>query len=106
VIEFAVAVVGLGFVVAQGGVVFLTAWLTKRLFKLASGWWKPFLMLASYFIWMVLTGIGYTALGGEWGMMDGGLFMLGLFGAAAVSSAVYAMLWQVAPMIGRRKANG
>jgi hypothetical protein len=105
VIEFAVAVVGIGFVAAQGGAVFITAWLARRFLKLNSNWWKPLLMLVSYFSWIILTGIYYQMRGGGWGMMDGGLFMFGLFGAAALSSVVYAILWQVVPMIGRRKAN-
>jgi hypothetical protein len=106
VIEFALAVMGIGFFVAHGGAVFITAWIIRRFLKLNSSWWKPLLMLVSYIAWIFLTGIYYQMRGGEWGMMDGGLFMLGLFGAAALSSAVYAILWQVVPMIGRRKANG
>ena len=96
---------GFGFAAAQGGAIFLTAWLAKRYVNLESAWWKPLLMLLSYFGWIVATVVGYTLLGGEWGMMDGGLFMLSLFGSAAKSALVFAVAWQVGPYL-LKLANG
>ncbi len=104
-IDFPLNVFGFGFALAQGGAIFLTAWLAKRYLNLGSAWWKPLLMLMSYFAWIVATGVGYTLLGGEWGMMDGGLFMLSLFGTAAKSAMLYAVVWQVAPLFLRHE-NG
>jgi hypothetical protein len=91
-----VSLFGIGFAAAQGGAIFLTAWLAKRVFKLESPWWQPLLMLLSYFAWIFATAICYTLLGGEWGMMDGGLMMVGLFTSAAVSALIFAVGWQAA----------
>ena len=86
---------GIGFAAAQGGAIFLTAWIAKRLLKLENPWWQPLLMLLSYFAWILATAVGYTQLGGEWGMMDGGLMMVSLFTSAAISAFIYAVVWQV-----------
>ena len=97
---------GFAFAAAQGGAIFFTAWLVRRYLKLSSVWWKPLLMLLSYFAWIIATGIGYGLLGGGWAMMEGGLFMLGLFSSAAVSSLVYVLAWLVLPIAMKGKTHG
>lgn len=101
-IESTINLFGIGFVAAQGGAIFLTAWLAVRYLELGSNWWKPLLILLSYFAWIIATGIGYSLLGGEWGMMDGGLFMLTLFKSAGVSSLVYLFGWLLFPLLCKR----
>jgi len=105
VIELITNPLALGFVAAQGGAVFLTAWLSKRYLNLASPWWKPLLMLLSYFAWIVATGVGYTLIGGSWAMMEGGFFVLALFVSASLSALVFTFVWLVGPFL-MKHANG
>jgi hypothetical protein len=86
------------FAAAQVGVIFLTAWLAWRYFKLVSGLWKPLLMFVSWLAWCVLTLAGYGALGGDGGFMDGMGMMLALCLSALVSTAVYCVIWGIAPL--------
>jgi len=50
-------------------------------------------MAISYIAWITFTITGYTLLGGEGGMMDGGLFVLMLCFSALISSFVYLVIW-------------
>jgi hypothetical protein len=106
VIELALASMGIGFIIAQGGAVFLTAWLAHRYLALAAGWWKPMLMLLSYFAWVFATGIGWSLLGGGWGLMEGGVMILSLFVSAALSSLVFLVFWLVLPLMNKKLENG
>jgi hypothetical protein len=106
VIELTVATMGIGFVIAQGGAVFLTAWLLHRYLELAISWWKPMLMLLSYFAWVLATGIGWSLLGGGWGLMEGGLMILSLFVSAAISSLLFLVFWVVLPLLNKKHTNG
>ena len=81
------------FVAAQGAVIFGSAFLFLRAFKM-SYWLAKFLaMLVSYVAWVVFTVIGYGALGGGFGMMHGGLLLFGLTVTALISSVGYLLVW-------------
>jgi hypothetical protein len=86
----------LGFAAAQGVVVFVTAWLALKFFKLQSNWWKPTLMAISWIFWITFTLVGYFALGGEGGFMDGMGMVLMLCMTCLVSTFVYTIVWVAA----------
>jgi hypothetical protein len=93
------------FVAAQGGVIFLTAFVGLRVLKTNHWLAKIFSMAVSYAAWILLTISGYFMLGGEGGLMDGFGFVLTLCFSALVSSGIYTVGWVLAPFI-RRSAHG
>ncbi len=88
----------LGFVAAQGGVVFLTAWLFRRSVRVTSWWSKPIFMMLAYCAWIMTTVFGYFLMGGEGGLMDGFGMVLGLCFSALISSIAYGLAWLVYPL--------
>ncbi len=105
-IELAVSMMGIGFVIAQGGVVLTTAWLANRSFRFVSGWRKAMLMLLSYFGWVFAAGVGWSFLGGGWGLMEGGIMILSLFVSGALSSLVFLVFWLVLPLMTKKQHHG
>jgi hypothetical protein len=85
------------FAVAQGGVVFITAWLLSSFVKSQSCLSKLGLMLASYCIWAAITlGGFYTMMGGgSGGLFEGMGFPMILCITALLSSLVYAVIWSL-----------
>ena len=81
------------FVAAQGAAVFGTAYLVLRLLKTSHWLAKFFAMLGSYVAWITFTVAGYLMLGGDFGMMDGGLFVFALCLTALISSFAYLLAW-------------
>jgi hypothetical protein len=98
-------VILLMFVVAQGAVIFGTAYLALRLLKKSDWFLKLAAMSVSYIAWVVITVAGYILLGGEGGLMDGFGMILMLCFFALPSSLVYALIWIFGSQI-RRSATG
>ena len=96
------SLISFAFVAAQGGTIFLTAWIIKRQFKLINAW-KPVLMLASYLFWTLGTVVAYTALGGGGGLFEGFGLLLTLFFTALISAFVYAVIWTVLPILTNKR---
>lgn len=81
------------FVLLQGAAIFATAFGVAYFFGLKSAWWKPILMLASWFGWAALTITGYLATGGDGGLMDGFGMILTLCFTALISALVFTAGW-------------
>lgn len=85
------------FAVAQGGVIFLTALVAVRRLGLDSNAARIVSMVLSWAGWIVFTLIGYFALGGEGGIMDGFGMLLILFRTASISAFIYLIAWICLP---------
>ncbi|WP_257543567.1 hypothetical protein [Sphingopyxis sp. DBS4] len=81
------------FPIAQGAVIFGTAYLWLRMLETSSRSAKASAMAVSYAVWIAVTIGGYTMLGGEGGLMDGFGLVLILCFTALLSSFVYLVLW-------------
>ncbi len=103
------AAIGFGmialFMAAQGGAIFATALVARRLLRGSGAGSKITAMVASWTAWIAVTIAGYTALGGEGGLMDGALMLLFLCFLSIFSTAAYAVLWLAVPAW-RRHAAG
>ena len=94
------------FMIAQGAVVFGTAFLALRLLKSSHWLAKAAAMTLSYVAWIILTITGYSLLGGEGGLMDGFGMALMLCFTALISSVVYGIVWMVRGSPDRTLADG
>ncbi|QIL02199.1 hypothetical protein G7078_04965 [Sphingomonas sinipercae] len=81
------------FVAAQGLVVFVSAYLILRVVGSTSWAAKGAAMLISYVIWVAVTIVGYSLIGGDGGLMDGFGMVLTLCFCALISSIVYLLVW-------------
>ncbi|MCW4461131.1 hypothetical protein OK349_05380 [Sphingomonas sp. BT-65] len=104
-----IAVLGLAFVVAfaaaQGAAIFVTAFLALRVLGIAHRAVRLPAMLISYAGWVGATVVGYAALGGEGGLMDGFGMLLMLCFTALISTSVYSAIWTVSPLFNREIVN-
>ena len=81
----------------QGLVVFLTAFLARRLLR-KSGWLSKILsMTAACVFWIVGTLAAYVLLGGDGGLMDGFGLLLVLFFNCCIASAIVLAIWLTRP---------
>jgi hypothetical protein len=87
------------FVVAQGAVVFVTAYLGLR--GIGNSHWlaKLAAMSLSYLAWIIFTVGGYSLAGGDGSFMKGFAVVLGLCFTALVSSLGFLLVWLVWPKV-------
>lgn len=91
------------FAVAQGAVIFLTAFGFSEMAKAKHWASKIGWMTLSYLVWILITFFLWTLLGGGGGFMDGGMIPLTLSFTALCSSALFLLVWIAAPHFGERK---
>ncbi len=103
------AVLGLAmialFMAAQGGAIFATAYGARRLLGGTGSVSKLGAMLASWMAWVIATVIGYVAIGGEGGFMDGAMLIILPLFLSIFSVAAYTALWIAIPALQRRAAK-
>ena len=93
------------FLAAQGGVIFATAFFCLKKFGWTHWFAKCAAMTVSWFLWVVITFVGYFMLGGDGGFMDGAGMIMMLCFSALISTVIFSVGWIVVPYA-RRSANG
>jgi hypothetical protein len=93
------SLLALGFVAAQGAVIFVTAWLVLRSAGTRHFAAKIGIMILSWGAWCFATIFGYGLLGGEGGLMDGFGLVLSLCASALASSCLYLLAWLILPLV-------
>lgn len=81
------------FAAVQGAVVFITAFASRRIIGTDTRSSRVVAMVLSYIGWVVITIGGYSAIGGDGGLMDGFGFVLALCFTALISSVAYTVAW-------------
>lgn len=95
----------LGFVAAQGALVFATAFVGLRALRNTHWLAKVAAMTLSYSAWIAFTVWGYFALGGDGSFMKGFSFVLILCTTALGSSIAYLLGWLILPGFQRVKRS-
>ena len=89
-------------VLAQGAVIFGTAYLALRLLKTRHPAAKVLAMGLSWFGWVIVTCTGYFAIGGDGSIMKGFAVVLLLCVMAAGASLAYLAGWMLWPLTQRK----
>jgi hypothetical protein len=89
---------------AQGAVVFATAYVGLRIFKVRHPARKFIAMLLSWAAWTFITLVGYAATDGSFGLFDGFGFVLILCATAMTSSVGFLLAWTLWPVRAARVA--
>ena len=95
----------LGFVAAQGAVVFATAFIILRVLRNTYWLAKLAAMTLSYSAWIAFTVWGYFALGGDGSFMKGFSIVLIFCATALGSSIAYLLGWLILPSLQRVKRS-
>ncbi len=92
-------------VLAQGAVIFATAYLALHLLKTRHPAAKVLAMALSWLLWIVLTCVAYFATGGDGSFMKGFAVILMLCVTASGASVAYLAVWMLWPLTRRMSAR-